>query len=86
MILLSGPRQCGKTTFSKMVLKEKKSGEYLNWDQPKDRKKNQAQDWSEDCELVVPLILLFPAVTIKLTIILAAGTPVTLLVTRTFNR
>jgi len=52
MIVLSGPRQCGKTTFSKMILKETK-GEYFNWDQPKDRKKIQAQDWSEDSPLIV---------------------------------
>lgn len=53
MVLLSGPRQCGKTTFSKWILKAKLSGEYLNWDQPKDRKTIQKQGWSEDSKLVV---------------------------------
>lgn len=54
MVLLSGPRQCGKTTFSKWLLKTLgNSGEYLNWDQIKDRKRIQKQDWSEDAPLVV---------------------------------
>jgi predicted AAA+ superfamily ATPase len=53
MVILSGPRQCGKTTFSKWILKEKLSGEYLNWDQIKDRKRIQTQNWNEDSQLVV---------------------------------
>jgi predicted AAA+ superfamily ATPase len=53
MVLLSGPRQCGKTTFSKWLLSEKLSGEYLNWDQIKDRKKITQQEWSEDSQLLV---------------------------------
>ena len=53
MIILSGPRQCGKTTFAKWLLKEKLSGEYLNWDQLKDRKKIQRQEWNEDSNLLV---------------------------------
>lgn len=53
MIILSGPRQCGKTTFAKWLLKEKRSGEYLSWDQLKDRKKIQRQEWSEDSNLLV---------------------------------
>jgi predicted AAA+ superfamily ATPase len=32
MALVSGPRQCGKTTFAKMLLKDRKSGAYFNWD------------------------------------------------------
>jgi hypothetical protein len=53
MVVLSGPRQCGKTTFSKWVLREKLRGEYLNWDQIKDRKKIQKQEWNEDSQLIV---------------------------------
>lgn len=53
MILLSGPRQCGKTTLSKWLIKNHLSGEYLNWDQIKDRKKIIKQDWSEDSNLIV---------------------------------
>jgi predicted AAA+ superfamily ATPase len=32
MAFLSGPRQCGKTTFAKMSLKERGSAGYFNWD------------------------------------------------------
>jgi predicted AAA+ superfamily ATPase len=34
MALVSGPRQCGKTTLAKMLLRERKSGAYFNWDDP----------------------------------------------------
>jgi len=53
LVLLSGPRQCGKTTFSKWLLKQRPSGDYLNWDQPKDRARIIKQDWNEDSALVV---------------------------------
>ena len=36
MVLLAGPRQCGKTTLAKSLLDDR--GEYLNWDITKDRK------------------------------------------------
>ena len=52
-VLLSGPRQCGKTTFSKWLLKESFTGEYLNWDQVKDRRRIVKQDWSDADPLVV---------------------------------
>lgn len=32
MALVSGPRQCGKTTFAKMLLRARKAGIYRNWD------------------------------------------------------
>ena len=32
MALVSGPRQCGKTTLDKMLLGERKVGAYHNWD------------------------------------------------------
>jgi hypothetical protein len=31
--MMSGPRQCGKTTFAKMLLRERGTGSYHNWDQ-----------------------------------------------------
>jgi len=31
--LVSGPRQCGKTTLAKMLLKERGTGSYYNWDE-----------------------------------------------------
>ncbi len=30
MALVSGPRQCGKTTMAKLLLKERGAGEYYN--------------------------------------------------------
>ena len=32
MAFVSGPRQCGKTTLAKMILKSRKQGKYNNWD------------------------------------------------------
>ena len=32
MAFVSGPRQCGKTTFAKMLLDSRKSEAYFNWD------------------------------------------------------
>lgn len=32
MAFVSGPRQCGKTTFAKMLLKKRSSDAYFNWD------------------------------------------------------
>ncbi|MEK6706944.1 MAG: AAA family ATPase [Bdellovibrionota bacterium] len=53
MILLSGARQCGKTTYSKWLINHHDTGVYLNWDQIKDRKKIIQQDWDEDAAIVV---------------------------------
>ncbi len=53
MVLLSGPRQCGKTTLAKELLASRFQGDYLNWDQPKDRKRILQQDWDESGQLLV---------------------------------
>jgi predicted AAA+ superfamily ATPase len=37
MILLSGPRQSGKTTFAKGLLAAGRDGGYFNWDSHLDR-------------------------------------------------
>lgn len=33
MAFISGPRQCGKTTFAKHLLKQRCAGHYFNWDE-----------------------------------------------------
>ena len=48
--LVSGPRQCGKTTLSKMLLRERgEGGAYRNWDDVAFRRL-----WARDPKLVVP--------------------------------
>ena len=51
MVLLAGPRQCGKTTLAKSLLDE--AGQYLNWDIPDDRKIIRDRTWPKDASLVV---------------------------------
>lgn len=51
MVLLSGPRQCGKTTLAKSLMK--KNSLYLNWDDPDQRKTIFNRDWSDRDELLV---------------------------------
>jgi hypothetical protein len=51
MVLLAGPRQCGKTTLAKALLDE--HGEYLSWDIVKDRKIIRTMAWPKDASLVV---------------------------------
>jgi AAA domain len=48
MVLLAGPRQCGKTTLAKSLLNSR--GEYLNWDITKDRNRSAASG----CLRIVP--------------------------------
>ncbi len=43
MAFISGPRQCGKTTLAKGILKVRKVGKYFNWDEKLFRK-----DWGKD--------------------------------------
>lgn len=51
MVLLAGPRQCGKTTLAKSLLD--KHGQYLNWDIATDRKIIREIAWPKDASLVV---------------------------------
>ena len=44
MVLLSGPRQCGKTTIVGAIAREER-GQYLNWDDPADRRSIQRIDF-----------------------------------------
>ncbi|NBX93674.1 MAG: hypothetical protein EBQ85_10640 [Proteobacteria bacterium] len=50
IVLLAGPRQVGKTTLSKALVKEY---EYLNYDSSKDRKIVRQTAWRKDVELVI---------------------------------
>lgn len=51
MVLLAGPRQCGKTTLAKSLLDER--GQYFNWDIVRDRKIIRELAWPKDASLVV---------------------------------
>jgi predicted AAA+ superfamily ATPase len=51
MILLAGPRQCGKTTLARSLLDDR--GQYLNWDIARDRKVIREIAWPKDASLVV---------------------------------
>lgn len=51
MVLLAGPRQCGKTTLAKSLLD--KNSLYLNWDISNDRKVIREISWPKDASLVV---------------------------------
>jgi len=50
IVLLSGPRQVGKTTLSKQLTT---SRVYLNYDASSDRKMIHSQEWDRDTELVI---------------------------------
>ncbi len=51
MVLLAGPRQCGKTTLAKSLLDDR--GEYLNWDIPANRKIIRDLAWPKNASLIV---------------------------------
>ena len=39
MLFISGPRQCGKTTFANMLAEKYHQGSYINWDIISDQKR-----------------------------------------------
>ncbi len=47
--MVSGPRQCGKTTLARMLLARRKVGVYRNWDQLAFRR-----EWARDPSTLVP--------------------------------
>ena len=53
MVFLTGPRQSGKTTLAKTLLKSSPSGRYLNWDDPDHRKEILKRSWSDHEETLV---------------------------------
>src|SRR5690625_224847 len=53
MVLLSGPRQAGKTTLAKSIASEFKSSLYLNYDNSHDRRMMVDEAWLPTVELII---------------------------------
>ena len=58
MVFLGGPRQVGKTTLAKQIIKnfsykKSKAGLYLNWDFDEDKMSILKKKWDQDHELIV---------------------------------
>ncbi|NGX38100.1 MAG: Holliday junction ATP-dependent DNA helicase RuvB [Chlamydiae bacterium] len=53
MVLLSGPRQAGKTTLAKNIAEEFKSSVYLTYDRSEDRKIILDESWISTVELLI---------------------------------
>ena len=53
MVILTGPRQVGKTTLSKQLLAEFPDGQYLNFDVVAHREVIQKQSWRQSAPLLV---------------------------------
>lgn len=53
MVLLSGPRQAGKTTLAKEIGKDFSKTVYLNYDRLEDRKIIHEEAWLDDTELLI---------------------------------
>lgn len=52
MVFVGGPRQCGKTTLAKALLKDTQ-GHYFNWDYDIDRNAILEQTWKDSDQLLV---------------------------------
>ena len=54
MVFIGGPRQVGKTTLAKRILKNHfKNGQYLNWDFDRDRRRIMATEWESSSDLII---------------------------------
>jgi len=53
MVLVAGPRQVGKTTLARRILRRWEVGAYLNWDNREDRREIRAARWPGGRGLVV---------------------------------
>jgi len=53
MVVLTGPRQVGKTTLAKALMGHYKRPQYLNWDIIEDRRILSMQSWSPRADLLV---------------------------------
>ncbi len=53
MVVLTGPRQVGKTTLARQLMTSFESSQYLNWDVLQDRAVLQRQSWNPRAKLLV---------------------------------
>ncbi|MDD3884401.1 MAG: ATP-binding protein [Gallionella sp.] len=53
MVVLTGPRQVGKTTLARQLMANFESSQYLNWDVLQDRAILQRQSWNPRSQLLV---------------------------------
>ena len=54
MVFIGGPRQVGKTTLAKSLLKNNfPNGLYFNWDNDEDKKAIKEQRWLKNCPLII---------------------------------
>jgi uncharacterized protein len=53
MVLLTGPRQVGKTTLARQLLKQTTTGQYLNFDTANERQIIVSQTWNPNAQLLV---------------------------------
>ena len=53
MVMITGPRQVGKTYLAMDIMKEFKIAEYMNYDNIKDKEKIEKQSWRTDADLLV---------------------------------
>jgi predicted AAA+ superfamily ATPase len=51
MVIISGPRQCGKTTIAKDIIKGSHSL-YLNWDDIDEKKRILKRDWTDEDKII----------------------------------
>ena len=53
MVVLTGPRQVGKTTLARQLMSSFESPQYLNWDVLQDRAVLQRQSWNPRAGLLI---------------------------------
>jgi uncharacterized protein len=53
LVLLVGPRQCGKTWLAKDIAKKFSNSVYLNYDQPQDKSVILEQSWLDSTDLLI---------------------------------
>ena len=53
MVILTGPRQVGKTTLARQLMEEHSQAQYLNWDVAANRRILVNKSWSPRPDLLV---------------------------------